>query len=104
MANKPTDIVGYLVTENKTFYYLETGIIKIINPLDRVMKILLARDIITYDGTKEDIAETKYKAMTLHEAKEKGYKVEILYLNSHIKTNAVSITTPDNKKISWGKK
>lgn len=104
MTKKPSEIKGLLVPANKTFYYLETGVIKVSNPLDRILKVLLAKDIVTYTGTKDDFTDEKYKMMTLQEAQEKGYTVETLYLNPHIKANTTETPVGDSKRISWGKK
>lgn len=104
MTKKPAEIQGLLVLDNKTFYYMETGTIKIINPIDRIMKVLLAKDIITYTGTKEDVSTEKYKLMTLQEAQEKGYEVQTLYLNSHVRANSAETPVADSRTITWGKK
>ena len=104
MTKKPAEIQGLLIPANKTFYYMETGVIKVVNPVDRIMKVLLAKDIITYTGTKEDVTEEKYRLMTLQEAQEKGYAIETLYLNSHVKANSSETPTAETGKITWGKK
>jgi hypothetical protein len=101
---KPSEIQGLLVNENRTFYYLETGNITIHNHLDRIQKVLLAKDIITYTGTKEDVSEEKLRTITLLEAQEKGYNVQVLYLNSHIKANTSETPAAEGKRITWGKK
>ncbi len=104
MQKKPSEIQGLLVNENRTFYYLETGNISIHNPLDRIQKVLLAKDIITYTGGKEDVSDEKIRAISLLEAQEKGYAVKVLYLNNHIKANTKENTVSEGKRISWGKK
>jgi hypothetical protein len=104
MTKKPSEIRGLLVHANKTFYYLESGQFSTANSLDRILKRLLAKDIISYTGTREDVTEEKYRPLTLQEAQEKGYAVEVFYLNAHVKTNCGDTPTPENKVVSWGKK
>jgi hypothetical protein len=104
MTRKPSEIQGLLIPSNKTFYYMETGPTKVTNPIDRILKVLLAKDIITYTGTKEDVTDEKYKLMTLQEAQEKGYLVEILYLNPHVKANCAVNPIGESNKITWAKK
>lgn len=100
---KPSEIKGILVHESKTFYYLETGKLKVSNPLDRIQKVLLAKDILTYTGSREDVTEEKIKSITLLEAREKGYKIEVLYLNNHIKATSES-PSQEVQSIKWGSK
>ena len=104
MTKKPSEIRGLLVHANKTFYYMETGQFSASNAIDRILKRLLAKDIISYTGTREDVTEEKYRPLTLQEAQEKGYTVEVFYLNAHIKANVGEAPTPENKVVSWGKK
>lgn len=95
---------GVFLEATKIFYYMETGPIKISNPVDRILGVLLSRSLLSYNGTKEDITTEKYKILTLKDAREKGYKEEILFLNNHIKENAIKNTTNTTPTISWGKK
>lgn len=99
---KPEEIYGIYVLENKTFYYLESGPQSVPHPLNKIERTLIARDIITYLPSKADIKDTKTKKMSLAEATEKGAKIEILYLNNHIKT--VAQAAPALPKIKWGAK
>ena len=101
---KPTEIQGLLVKDSRTFYYLETGTHRVVSALDRIQSVLLSRDILSYTGTRDDVTEEKTKKMTLAEAQEKGYKVEVLYLTNHVKTMVKEEPAPEVAKIAWGKK
>jgi hypothetical protein len=101
---KPSEIQGILIKDTKTFYYLECGVHRVANALDRIQSTLLAKDLLSYTGTREDLNEEKIKKMSLQDAQEKGYKIEVFYLNNHVKTAATSTAIPEVKKISWGKK
>lgn len=79
------DDFGVWVRANKTFYYLETGGHLANNPLDRIMKSLIQRGIITLEPVPSSIRTEPYKYMTLAEAKENEFKTEPVYLSPHIK-------------------
>lgn len=100
MNKKPTEIQGLFVPSNKTFYYLETGPITMNSSLERISKVLIARDITTAGIEPPDPTMPKTVIMTLAEASEKNYKIEVLYANSHIKANSTP-TASTHKKIGW---
>ena len=97
---KKHEIKGVYLIEEKTFYYLEAGSIKISNPVERILKSLVARSKLRYESTPRDMADIKTVIMSLAEAEEKKYNIEKLFLNQHIKKNTI-VTPQENEKVSW---
>ena len=81
---KRSEVQGLWCRKNKTFYYLETGIHSVRNPIDRIRNSLVTRGLLEWDikGTKRH--EEPVVKMTWAEAEERDYKVECLYLNPHV--------------------
>lgn len=104
MAKKANEVRGVLLRANKTFYYLETGNMTLSNHIDRIQKTLLARDLLRYSGTQEEQLEEKFTVTTLQDAEEKGYAIEVMYLNGHVKEHAKESPSVTPKKLSWKKK
>lgn len=101
---KPSEIQGILIRATRTFYYLECGTHRVANVFDRIQNALFAKDLLSYTGNREDLNEEKTKKISLLEAQEKGYKIEILYLNNHVKAMAAATPAPEAQKITWAKK
>ena len=97
------DTPGIFLVANKTFYYLETNGIRSRTYFSRLKKALMVRGLLNYKGTKEELTEERTRLMTAGEAEEKGYTIEAIYLNQHIKEVSVEDTSI-KKKIAWGKK
>ena len=87
MKNK-ADIWGVWARETKTFYYLESGAHSISNPVDRILNILITKEVIMLRPTKSQLHREPYKLMTLAEAEEKEYTVETIYLNKIVEDQA----------------
>jgi hypothetical protein len=81
---KPHKKQGIWCRKNKTFYYLETGGLSVTNEQDTLRRTLIARGLIKYDVRGSFEHEEPYLRMTLAEAKNKNYEIEIIYLNNHI--------------------
>lgn len=96
----PKETLGIYVPDKKTFYYLETGTIRGINVIDRLRGILLSKNITEWKPQSE--SDQNGKMMSLHDAEEKQYKTERLFLNAHIQASFVETSVP--KKVGWGKK
>jgi hypothetical protein len=98
---KHTDVTGIWLRENKTFYYLETLIHSVRNPLDRIKGTLIAQGLLSLSERVGVVHEEPFIKMTWAEAEEKGYKVEVIYLNDHVK----KIATKESSTASpWKKK
>ena len=81
MLNDKT--MGIKVQSQKTFYYIETGDNWIGNPVDRLKKTLVQRNIIQtkYDGTS-----TAYEVCTYLQIKNNNtnYSIKPIFLSKHI--------------------
>lgn len=77
---------GVWVRSNKTFYLLVTGKLRVTNPQDRILNYLIQKEIIELDPyNKISLGKEPYVLMQLEEATDKGYQIEKIYLNPHIK-------------------
>ena len=82
---KRSEVQGLWCRKNKKFYYLETGVHSIRNPLDRIKSSLVTRELLEWNinGTRRH--EEPEVKMSWAEAEERGYEVECIYLNPHVK-------------------
>lgn len=103
MAKKPTEIKGIHIISTGTFYYLESNGINVPSAIERIMKSLIARDLLTFSGTREEIEEPKYQILSLAEAKNKNLAIEAVYLTPHVKQLQLEVPQ-DQQTISWAKK
>ena len=76
--------LGIYLKKNKTFYILETGEIVINTHIERIKRILIQKNLIQSTDESYTYAN-QFEVIKLQEANEKDYKVEILYLNNHIR-------------------
>jgi hypothetical protein len=78
-----TDLGIYCV-ETKTFYYLESGNVKVYNTVDRIRTTLTRRGVMTIarDGTLDS---ANYPILTVREAKIRDYKMEPIFLSDHVR-------------------
>jgi hypothetical protein len=81
---KKSEVTGLWCRKDKKFYYLETGIHSIRNPLDRIKNSLISRGILEWDITGTKRYEEPVLKMTWAEAEERGYESEPIYLNQHV--------------------
>jgi len=77
-------IQGVWTPSNKTFYYLQAGPHHLINVIERLRSILVARELISYVKRDPNDREPAYRVMTMETAKERGYAVEEIFLNKHV--------------------
>lgn len=98
---KKTEIKGIFVKSNKTFYYIESGPITVGNTIDRIINSLIAKDIIQFTATRDEVNEEKYKMLSLADAESKGYKIETMYLSAHVKRTAPEAEAAQT--VKWGK-
>lgn len=76
--------LGIYIKSNKTFYVLETGQVFINSHVTRIKKILIQKNLIKMTDTSYTDSD-QYEVLKVKEATDQGYKVETLYLNSHIR-------------------
>lgn len=103
---KPKDIKGLWCRSDNKFYYLESGIHSIANPLARVQTTLVSRGLIEWSMEGTQLHEEPVKMMTMAEALEKNYETTPVYLNQHVK-NQVAAVGGDKPTLSenpWSKK
>jgi len=84
--SKKSEVQGLWLRANKKFYYLETGIHSIRNPMDRIKSGLISRGLLEWDVTGTKRYEEPVVKMSWAEAEERGYESEPLFLNKHVKT------------------
>ena len=81
---KPSEILGLWCRSNKTFYFLESGLHSIRNPLDRIRNSLVTRGLVPLEPTGTKLNEEPLVKMSMAEAEERGYDIDCLYLNPHV--------------------
>jgi len=76
---------GIYVKSKGTFYHMDYGTSEATHQtsVDRVLRILIQRDIVQFDTDPE--RNTVYKVMTLDEAKENGAKIEAFPISPNVK-------------------
>jgi len=81
MLNDKT--LGIKIPEEKTYYYIEAGDNWIGNPIDRLKKTLIQRNVIV---TKYDGSASTYQVCSYLELKNNNsdYKVKPIFLSKHI--------------------
>ena len=87
--------LGIYVNSNKTFYVLETGSIVISSHVTRIKKILVQKNLIIMTDTSYTDSD-QYEVLSYKDAKNKDYKIEKLYLNSHIRKHFQNEKSEDN--------
>lgn len=101
---KRSEVQGLWCRSDKKFYYLETGIHSVRNPLDRIKATLITRGALVYDIMGTRLHEEPVVKMTWAEAEERGYENEAIFLNPHVKAQ-VDADRTGNTPISsnpWG--
>lgn len=84
---KKNNTWGIWVRENKTFYYLYSGIHSVSDPTGRTLNRLLANGTLQLEPGRVYANEEPYKLMTLAQAEEKRYTVEVMFLNDFAKAH-----------------
>lgn len=80
---KDQQILGIGFPRDKKFYYLDTGQhVQSAATIDRLRTILTARDVLRMN----DHSPGKHRIMSLADAKLESMEVQVIYINSHIKT------------------
>lgn len=80
---KDTD-TGIWCKKDNCFYYLETCGHKT-NNIERLKKILIKRDLISYTELKQLPISTQYRVIPVSEAKERNLDMKVIYISSHVK-------------------
>ena len=93
--------MGILLTDEKTFYWLETGNVNVGNEVERIRSRLMSRNVNLFPAvpTAAGLPPT-HQMISLLEAENAGYKTEIMYLNSHIKS-VVTQTKSEQDTSAW---
>ena len=82
---KRSEVQGFWCRKNKKFYYYESGVHSVRNPLDRIKNTLVSRGLLIWDPTGTKRHEEPVVKMSWAEAEERGYEVEAIYFNAHVK-------------------
>jgi len=100
---KHSEVQGLWCRKNKVFYYFESGVHSIRNPLDRIKNTLVSRGLLAWDIEGTKLHEEPVVRMSWAEAEERGYKAEAIYFSSHIKAQ-VEMAQGGKKptKNPWG--
>lgn len=99
---KRSQVQGLWCRKNKTFYYFESGAHSIRNPLDRIKTTLISRGLLAWSTAGTKLHEEPIIKMSWAEAEERGYKVEPIYFNNHVRSQAEAEQQPQgNGKSPW---
>ena len=98
------DNLGIYCVTAKIFFYLETGTLRVHNPIPRLRNTLQQRGLIdfnpqTYMNTND------YQIVTVKQAKINDWEIEPIYISQHIKAlvNAKETETSSSTGRGWGK-
>lgn len=103
--NRPSEIWGVWVRANRTFYWLESGPTRLTHAGDKLRSVLISKNILRYMTEHRPIRnEEPYLDMTLEQAQEKGYEVERLFLNDHVRASVEAREAQREQKRNnpWG--
>lgn len=81
MLNSTT--LGIWCLKDRKWYYLESGPSQHSQSISKVITALTSRGLIDYQTDGRNVVP--YKQIPYSEAQEKGYEIEPIYLNKHIK-------------------
>ena len=96
------DSLGIYCLSNKTFYYLETGVVHVTNTVDRLKKTLLKRNLIEFSD-QSFINTEEYKVITCRQAKLDELTLAPIYISNHIKEVVKGEKNDEeNKPSNWG--
>lgn len=94
---KPSEIRGFYHPKTKTFYYIDSTVTRVSAPLDRIMRVLIGRDLITPPLPGSDPNELQ--VMSLKEAQDKNYTTVALFATKHLQRLAKAEKT--SSSIGW---
>lgn len=103
---KKSNVYGVWCRKNKTFYYLETGSHYVMDPIQRIIRVLRTKELIDDDvvGPPKKQGEEDYILMTWADAEEKNYEVEVMYLNNNVKKAVLnSSDKPESNELDGWK-
>ena len=92
-------LFGVFCKKDKTFYYLESGEIHVVNTVPRITKTLFARGVIELDPDSPS-TYSQYDVFTIKQAKEKEFKMVPIYINDHIRTT-LTAKTETEQSSKW---
>ena len=81
-----SEVQGLWCRKDKIFYYYESGPHSIRNGLDRIKSVLISRGLLSWSVSGTRLHEEPVVKMSWAEAEERGYDVQPIYFNSHVKT------------------
>ena len=90
---KRSEVLGLWCRANKKFYYFETGLHSVRNPLDRIKTTLVSRGLLEWDPSGTKRHEEPVVQMSWAEAEERGYEVESIFLNAHVQAQVEEAKT-----------
>ena len=100
------DNLGIYCVAAKKFFYLETGNLRVNNPVPRLRNTLQQRGLIDFNPHSY-MNTNDYQIVTVKEAKVNDWEIEPIYISQHIKDmvtgDSEDASTPASKR-SWGKK
>lgn len=103
---RPSEVTGLWCRHDKVFYFLETGVHSIRNPLDRIRNTLIMRGLVPFSEKNVMLHEEPLIKMTMAEALEKDYEVDCVYLNPHVEKQILAERdgkTIGGRKNPWAK-
>lgn len=77
-------LFGVFCKKDKTFYYLESGEVHVVNTVPRITKTLFARGVIELD-VEQPSTYTQYDVLTIKDAISKELDMVPIYINDHIR-------------------
>ena len=103
---KDNDLGIYCVSEKK-FFYLETGNLKVHNPIPRLRNTLQQRGLIDFNPHSY-MNTNDYQIVTVKEAKLNDWQIEPIYISDHIRAlvtgKATSSQGSSAPRRKWGAK
>ena len=103
---KDNDLGIYCVSEKK-FFYLETGNLKVNNPIPRLRNTLQQRGLIDFNPHSY-MNTNDYQIVTVKQAKLNDWAIEPIYISEHIRAvvtgQSVTAETNSAAKRKWGTK
>jgi hypothetical protein len=97
-----SEVQGLWCRKDKVFYYYESGHHSVRNPLDRIKTTLISRNLLTWSVGGTRLHEEPIVKMSWAEAEERGYVVQPMYFNNHVKEQAEAEQQPQgSSKSPW---
>ena len=86
MANETKQ--GIWCKMDNKFYYLDTGPMRVVSVIDKLLNILVKRELITFHRRNRSDLGATYKVITMDDARDRGLEIETLYMNRHLAAQA----------------